>query len=723
MIPRRAFEAALLLHRRGQLQEAAQLYRAILRLDGKHAASLHYLGVICVQEGQFERAIQLLRYAISLDEARAETHNDLGVALTKLNRIEEAKAEYERALTINPCFAEAHNNLGLAFVATAQAEHAVVAFERATALKPGYAEAHANLGNALFSLRRHEAAVGALHRALAVGAENAETHHRMGMALAALNRHAQALPHYVKALEIRSDFAEAHNNLGNTLVALKRAEEGIAQYQQALEIRPHFATAHNNLAIALAGIQRLDGAIRHYQQALAIQPDLAEAHNNLGVVLARLKRHEEATAHFLKALSIKPDLADAHGHLGNSLAALNRYEAAISSYQAALTIAPNAAEIHAAHGNALRAIGRLEASREALEKAIALAPRRIDLYRSLSASKQFTVDDPHLAAMEALAADLSRLSDDERIDLHFGLGKAYADIDQHEAAFRHFLEGNALKRRQITYDEVETLLLFRRIARAFTLPLMPSNARRDHSSSVPVFIIGMPRSGTTLIEQILASHSAIFGAGETMEFSHALTTVEREDRLLPFPDGVASMTEQQFRRIGARYVDRLRSLAPVAERITDKGLANFCLIGLIHLALPQARMIHARRDPIDTCVSCFCKLFGDDLPYSYDLAELGRYYRAYDALMVHWRSVLPEGVMIEVRYEDLVTDFERQARRLVTHCGLLWDERCRSFHKLERAVQTASASQVCQPIYRSSVGRWRHYGNLLTPLLTELDIQ
>jgi hypothetical protein len=251
---------------------------------------------------------------------------------------------------------------------------------------------------------------------------------------------------------------------------------------------------------------------------------------------------------------------------------------------------------------------------------------------------------------------------------------------------------------------------------------MRSNEGVGGPSRAPVFIIGMPRSGTTLVEQILASHPQVFGAGEIADFEKAaagLGGVVAE--ALHSPEAVSLISADQFRRLGASYVERLAAVAPAgAARITNKTPGNFVLAGLIHLALPNARLIHISREPADTCLSCFSSLFVGNLPYAYDLGELGRYYRAYEALMAHWREALPRGVMLDVRYEELVADLEGQARRIVGHCGLEWDARCLDFHQNRRQVRTASAAQVREPIYKSSVGRWRRYEPFLGPLLAEL---
>jgi hypothetical protein len=305
--------------------------------------------------------------------------------------------------------------------------------------------------------------------------------------------------------------------------------------------------------------------------------------------------------------------------------------------------------------------------------------------------------------------------------LHFGLAKAYDDIGERERGFAHLLRGNSAKRCQIEYDEAATLSAFDRIAEVFTPELLATRQNLGDPSPTPVFIVGMPRSGTTLVEQTLASHHAVFGAGERREMAMGVLRLRTErPGAAGFPEAVVTMTGEAFRRLGADYVAALRPLAPDAVRITDKMPGNFAYLGLIRMVLPNARIIHLVRDPVDTSLSCFSKLFTDGMAYSYDLAELGRYHRTYQRLMAHWRSVLPGNALLEVEYEALVEDFEAQARRLVAHCGLEWDPACLEFYKTSRPVQTASMTQVRQPIYRSSVGRWRPDAALLQPLLEAL---
>jgi hypothetical protein len=397
---------------------------------------------------------------------------------------------------------------------------------------------------------------------------------------------------------------------------------------------------------------------------------------------------------------------------------LGRSEEAISQYRKALSFRPADVEAHNRIGEALQALGRGEEARVAFAQAVALAPRGAGAYWNLANSKRFTPGDSHFAAMQELAREAGSLSPPERIDLHFALGKAYADLGEEARSFEHLLQGNALMRGQIAYDEATTLGRLARIKAAFTGALMQEKRGQGEPSDVPVFIVGMPRSGTTLIEQILASHPQVFGAGELRVMANLGEGISDADGTM-FPEAMARMSAERLRRLGGDYLRAVRALAPAALRITDKMPGNFALAGLIHLALPNARIIHVRRDLRDTALSCFSIVFGRGQEFSYDLAELGRYCGAYRELMEHWDAVMP-GAMLEVRYEEVVAALEPQARRIIAHCGLPCDDACLEFHRAARPVRTASANQVRQPIYHSSVGRWRAHKERLQPLLQVL---
>jgi tetratricopeptide (TPR) repeat protein len=716
-----AAEVAVAFHRRGLLGQAEQMYRTLLRAAPGHAQTLHRLGALSNQLGRPGEAVELIGRAVAIEPGSAAAHNDLGIALAAAKRPQEALAAYEKAVALEPGNVEAHNNLGTTLLALGNAEQAVARFERALALRPNTAATHINLGNAFVALKRFDDAIAQYQTALQIAPQAALACNNLGLAFAALNRPADALAWYEKAIGLEPTYADAHKNIARALADANRHDAAIAPYQTALALDPGDADMENGLGTALAVVGRHDEAVVRYRRALAARPDFAEAHNNLGNSLAALNRHEDAIEHFRTALSIAPGLLEIHNNLGSSLEALEQPHEAIACYDRVLAQDANNARAHHLRGYALRSLGQLAQARAEFERAVALAPTRADFYSGLAESRRFAADDPHLEAMERLARDMAAHPRGAQIDLHFALGKVYEDIGRHEESFRHLLAGNALKRRQTVYDEAETLGRFRRIAAVFSPALMRSKRDFADPSTLPVFIIGMARSGTTLVEQMLASHPKVSGAGEIAEFARA-TEHFFDSETARFPETMASAAPDRFRQLAARYLAALSGRAPSAERVTDKALGNFQFAGLIHLALPNARIIHVRRDPLDVCLSAFSKHFTNAQPHTFDLGELGRYYRAYEALMAHWRRVLPEGVMLEVQYEELVADFAPQARRIVSHVGLAWDDRCLAFHETQRTVRTASATQVRLPLYQSAVGRARPYRAMLGPLVEALGL-
>ena len=564
------------------------------------------------------------------------------------------------------------------------------------------------------ALRHHQAgraieAERLYRRILQDDPRHAEALHMYGVLYLQVGRADIALTMIGKAIEQKPDYAEAHFGLGNALRQQGKAEAAIAAYRQALTLDSHLAAAHYNLGNAFQGQGAFDWAAACYKAALVCKPDYAEAHFNLGNARHVQGKLDEALTAFGRALAGQPDDAEAHYDRGNALQEQGRLEEAVAAYRRALIVSPAMAGAYSNHGHTLKDLGRFAAAEASYRRAIELVPGNVKFHHGLAEIKRFeAADDAQLVLMESQR----NLADADGY-LLFALGKAYDDLGEHERSFEHLLAGNRQKRGLIRYDEAATLALFERLRVTFTAELLGGKSVAAPPGDGPIFIVGMPRSGTSLIEQILASHGQVFGAGE-------LPLFERIVGKGAFSENVADL-----HHLGAQYSAALRrripAALPTAMRITDKLPQNFLYCGPIHLALPNARIIHARRDPIDTCLSCFSKLFTLGHPYSYDLAELGRYYRHYAKLMAHWRQVLPAGIMLEVAYEDLVGDVEGQTRRILDHCGLDWDEACLDFDKTERPVRTASATQVRRPIYTSSVGRWRPDIALLKPLIDELS--
>ena len=499
-----------------------------------------------------------------------------------------------------------------------------------------------------------------------------------------------------------------------------RLPEAEAVCRQVLEAQPNLHEAEHLLGLIARQNGKLGEAIEHLQRAVKLAPAVALLHANLGEMYRLAGRLDEATAAGHRASELDRESPGPLNNLARIAIARGESQRAIAYCRQALALKPNFADAYSNLGTALKDLGLIEEARTAYLRAIELEPGVMGARVNFAEVHKFVSDDAHLTAMEVLAAKSHGLSTIDRVHLDFALGKAYGDVEDYRRSFQHFLAGNAGRRALINYDEKSTLAMFDHIERVFTRELIEQKSGGGDCSSVPIFVIGMPRSGTTLVEQILASHEQVLGGGEMNAFHEAVVVTRTPDgRPVAGPGFVPALDAGALSDIGARYLAAIRRLAPTAPHITDKLWYNFHLIGLIHLALPNSRIIHVIRDPIDTCVSCFSKLL--EIGYANDLAELGRYYKRYERLMAHWQRVLPPGRILDVRYENIVEDIEAETRRMLAYCHLPWDQRCITFHETQRPVRTASATQVRLPIYKSSVGRWRAYKEFIGPLLAELE--
>ena len=598
--------------------------------------------------------------------------------------MDEAERLYQRILHADPNQPVALNLLGVLAHQTGRSDAAADLIAKALAINPDYAEAHNNLGNVLRNQGNPYEAVASYRRALALAPDN----------------------------------AKAHYNLGNALRDMGRLEEAVASFHQARLLKPGNAELHNNLGNALNELGKLDEAADHYRQAIAIAPKYAKAHYNLGVVLRDMGKQNKAVASYRRALAIAPDYAEAHGNLGNALRDLGMLDDAVASYRRALAIAPDLAEAHSNLGDVLQNLGKSEEAVASYHKALAIAPDNAETYRHLAHAKKFTRLDDDIKAMEAAYA-APGLNDEQKMHLAFGLGKSFEDLRQYDKAFGYFRTGNAIKRGAFEFSIERVEENFEKVKNIFTEARF-SGHQGGSSDETPIFILGMPRSGTTLVEQILASHPRVHGSGELSFLSRAIVSSFGQIDDSGFAESLDQASIGAFSSAGVDYIGMIRKQAEPLEFITDKMPLNFRFIGMIRLMLPQAKIIHCRRDPLDTCLSIFKNYFsGDGNYYAYDLGELGRYYTLYRDLMRHWHGVLP-GFIHDIHYEDLVADQEQQSRALLAYCGLEWDDACLAFHRTERPIQTASAAQVRRPIYKDSVRSWKRYEEWLAPLVDAL---
>ncbi len=680
------FEQALALHRQGRTGEAAHAYQQVLLAKPTHLDALIHLGALRLAEGKAGEAEMLLR----------------------------------RAATASPQSPEALGNLAAALQAQGHHQEAAGYYERALEYRPGMLDAQFGLAACLQASGQHEAAITRYLSILAAEPNHAEANYGLATLLAQLGRGDEAAAKYRAALAADPDFAEASYGLGKLLARGDTLEDAIRYFHQAIDVDPDYIDARLGLGTALSRLHRDDEAMAAFQGVLAAEPGHAAAHCGIGTLLDRQRRHGEAIEHYRAVLAHNPDHVDAMAGMATAMKNLGQHAEALSPARRVVSLQPQSASAAGLLASILAEMGSFDEALTQSRRAVALAPDRPEFCYYVVEMAKVKPGDEVLQALEAALPRIESLSAREQCFLYFALAKAYDDVGERDRGFDYLLRGNKIKRSETEYEEAAMRRAIARIPRVFTPELMAARKDLGEPSTVPVFVVGMPRSGTTLVEQTLASHAAVFGAGERRELSQAIRRLRAEPFGAAFPEAVQSMTGEAFRRMGSEYVAALRTLAPSAARIVNKTPNNFLYLGLIHLILPNARIIHVQRDPVDTCLSCFSKLFLGDQPFSYDLAELGRYYRSYQSLMAHWRAVLPADTLLEVEYEALVDDFEPQARRMVAHCGLQWDPACLEFHKTSRPVQTASMVQVRQPIYRTSVGRWRPDEALLRPLVEAL---
>jgi len=599
---------------------------------------------------------------------------------------------------------------------------AVECYRQIAAIMPDWADLHNNLGCALEAQGNLDVAANSYRRAIALDPNNATAHHNLGCVLNMKGKFDEAAVGYRRAIDLKPDHADACNNLAHILFDRGNLDEAAEYYRRVTTLKPDSAEARNNLGCILLDRGNLVEATACFEEAIRLQPDYAEAHCNLGVALKEQGKLDQAMQCHARALAINPDYAKACNNMASVLKMQARLEEAMAYCDRALSLKPDFAEAHCNRANVFLDQGDLTQAEKICRLAITLKPGYPEAYYNLSQMKTFREGDADLGNLEALSAESVRLPAAKRPYIHFAFAKALEDVGDYPGSFEQLAKGNRLKRQLVAYDEMGTKESFRQIAEVFDGRRMNRYGGTGDASATPIFVLGMPRSGSTLIEQILSNHPLIHGAGELPLLSVVANSLrDHTGRSLSYPHSFSSVDAATLRSLGETY---LRSLPkpPVGKlRIVDKMPGNFAYVGLIHLFLPNARIIHTMRNPADTCFSCYSKLFTHGMEFSYDLGELGRYHMCYESMMNHWRSVLPPDAMLDVSYEQVVDDLERQARRLIDFCGLPWDSACLSFHENKRPVSTASNVQARRPIYRSSVNRWQRYEAFLGPLLDELQ--
>lgn len=555
--------------------------------------------------------------------------------------------------------------------------------------------------------------------------QQAPTHtdaiHFLGLLAHQTGHDDDALPLLERAIQLGPQSYLYRHNLACVYQALGRHAEAERCSLETLARKPDYPDALFVLARAQAAQNHDQDALASYQRVLAMDPGHFDATLGLSEVLLRRVRRAEALTSLRRARAL------AAGNVARLLRAAaafqsdEAYAEARGCFEEVLAISPDCGKAHVGMGVILANLGDMPGAEAHYREALRLKPDDVGAYYNLASQIHLKPADSLWSPLMSLVESAPSRPADEQILLHFAAGKVWDDAHEYDRAFPYFLEGNRLQRADTNYDESRQMTFYHQAIRWFDAKFLAAHSQAGVDTESPVFIVGMSRSGTTLIEQILASHPSVHGAGEMQLLRQSihveLGSSASDDEL---PQRVAQLDNAALRSIGTRYLEGTRELAPAAARIVDKLHGNMVLLGLIHVVFPQAHIIHCRRDPLDTCVSCFTRHFTTGHDFSYELGELGRFYHLYEELMQHWNHVLPAMRILEMHYEEVVNDFETQARRLIEFCGLEWNAACLHFYENRRPVRTASLTQVRQPIYASSVGRWKRYEKYLGPLRAAL---
>lgn len=677
---------AFVLHSRGEFDKAKGRLEAIIGRHGRHPEAVHLLGVVHHASGDVEGALKLVVEA---------TRTAPNYALFQINLTEMARS-------------------------AGDLETALAAGERSIRIAPGDANAQSNFGVALYDAKEYERAKLCQLAALRADPQHPKALNNLGSISREEKDLAEAQKYYERALSAAPDYHEAAANLGAILVQQERAADALKVLVAVVRKVPKYAQAHLNIGRAFMQLHDLDKAEIGFRHAVACDPEMVEAVLGIAHVLREKSLPQKVLEEAERARAMAPDKPAPYQLIASCHADLGRIDKAHQYFAKALELDPEHVGSLVGRGFLHLESGEMKEARQDFEAAIRHKPDDTGALYALIRLDKVAEGDENMAAVEAMLAEDKPMAPGRAVTAHFALGKCYEDLGRHSEAFEQFSEGCRRKRAIITYDKS---VLERRIDRTiayFTPERLKAISRASIPSAQPIFVFGMPRSGTTLTESILASHPQVFGAGE-LPHMHSIFAVDAKTGQEAYPDTIAAMTSSDLRHGAEAYVAELDAHAQGAPRITDKMPANFQYLGLIHALMPNAKLVHVMRDPLDTCLSCYTRLFDRSQFQSYDLEELGHYYLQYRRLMQHWDQVLPQNNYHTVVYEDLIADPETQARALLAGCGLEWDERCLKFHEEKRRVRTASVSQVRQPIYQSSRKKWKNYEVQLAPLITMFE--
>lgn len=598
----------------------------------------------------------------------------LSNALMKQNRLPEAEERLRFALSLDAEFPQLHEDLGSVLALQSKFSEAIPEFERAIELQPALPLAHKKLGQALVAAGRGKDAD-------------------------------EAFQVYIDSDEDRATIMK-----GVELLRTKQLDDAVAVFQSVLKRSPDSVNAMRYLAVCYwQGKTKLDDAEALLRRATQLAKDYLGAWLILGALLLERNKNVEAIAAYQQATKLNPKNPESWAGLGSAFSVAMYPDKSVEAYAKSIELNPKVAGVQMGYAHALKTVGRQADALIAYRAAIAAKPDFGEVYWSMANLKIFKFEPQELEDMQQ---QLQREDLSESADIHFrfALGKAFEDEKEYDKAWHHYHTGNQRQRMTVAHEPIEMENRHAAVKAVFNRDFIAERANQGFDAADAILIVGLPRSGSTLVEQILASHSQVEGTAELPVLGKLSQSIGRyRTDGVAYPEAVSQLRKKDLRAYGQQYIEESRRYRVTDKPIfTDKLPNNFPFVGLMHLILPNTKVINARRHPFDSCLGGYKQLFGQGQNFTYDMLDLAHYYKQYDAMMKYWHDVLP-GKVLDVHYEVTVTDLESQVRRILDHCGLPFEESCVRFHETERAVKTASSEQVRQPIYTGALGTWRRY--------------
>jgi len=654
------------------------------------------------------------------ETVNSRTDFNRAIDLLKEDAQAEAAALCRQVIARDPSDVNFIALLGAILLRMNENEEALQVLQRAVNIAPGFPKAQEDLGTVLLNMKRHEEAAKHLLKATQLDDKNADALFKLGGALKAIGRiddAEQALKRSIELSPQKGKLAQAAE-----LFIQRKFREAEQIAKQLLQENPRDINAAILLARIAIDAGCYDDAEVILRKIVQIAPSFIEAWHDLSTALREQDKLMEAVEVLDRAIQLDSNNAASHHLHASALAMTAKPEQAALAYKRAIELNPNVPKAYLGLGHVLKTVGKQEEGIAAYRKAMQLHPNLAEAHYSLSNLKTFRFTDEEIDDMR-YRLEHEPLTDQSKVHFAFSLAKAYEDANDYDQAFEYYARANDANRQAIAYDPVQNEVMNSNIRKVFNAALFEQYRGQvmGCQDAAPIFILGLPRSGSTLLEQILASHSQVDGTSELPDLSLVSSSLtDGRPRGVAYPEAVLDLSPEAITALGEQYIERTRRHRADAVHFTDKMPNNFIHIGLIQLMLPNAKIIDARRHPLDSCMGCFKQHFAKGQTFTYDLFELGEFYLEYHQMMQHWDEVLP-GKVLHVQYEDVVADLETQVRRLLDFCELPFEDSCVNFHETERAVRTASSEQVRQPIYSRSVNSWQRFEKQLQPLISILE--